>query len=84
MENKYPPRNKVYPWATWMDGEWHELTQGNEFRVTPETFRIIACGYARSHGMKAETRLLKKGGKKIAIRFVPAPAKIATKKTTRK
>lgn len=56
-----PHGRSKYPWDDWFDGQVWELTPGEDFTVTIESFRSTAIGKASSLGGILRTRVA--GGK---------------------
>ncbi len=64
---EYPARNRKHPWAKWLDGNWHELTEKVDFDVPARNMRIQVLTYCRNNGIKVETRILA-DNKRLALR----------------
>lgn len=52
-------REATYPWEEWTDGEIRELVKGVHFKGSVKSMRQTIGKYARSHGLKHKTRLVK-------------------------
>ncbi|MFE7278550.1 hypothetical protein [Streptomyces sp. NPDC057623] len=57
---------KIYPWATWMNGELHTLKRGTDFEKDPNEFGKTARKYARRYGKRAVVRTI---GDQVFLQF---------------
>jgi hypothetical protein len=46
-----------YPWAEWLDGDVWELVKGEDFTVSPYSFKCVAHQAARRAGLAPTIRI---------------------------
>lgn len=46
---------RMYPWDRWLDGQIWQLVSGEDFRITPVSFRRLAFAAARKRGIRVKT-----------------------------
>lgn len=56
-----------YPWKEWFDGRVWQLTQGEDFSVSVESFRSTICASANRMHIKVVTR---RKGKDLYIQAI--------------
>lgn len=61
--------NRLYPWETWSDGQWWQLTQGDDYQNTPRSFAAIVYKYASRNGLRATIAQWEHG---VLLRLTPA------------
>jgi hypothetical protein len=62
-------RPQKYPWATWLNGQEHEIILGKDIECSVVTFRANLWKHSQRAGMKTITRLeeRKVGRKTISV-----------------
>jgi len=45
--------NNKYPWQEWLDGRIWKATLGEDFHITPESFKASVYNAAQARGKKA-------------------------------
>lgn len=48
--------DRIYNWSLWLDGRVHELVEGEDFTVKPESMRAMAFTQAKRLGVPVKTR----------------------------
>ena len=52
-------RPEDHPWASWFDGQTHELVRGEDYAAdSPSSFRSTVYSAARRYGVKVETAII--------------------------
>ncbi len=68
--SSFPKRHRgrppLYPWDKWTNGEVYELTQGEDFKTNPASFRALVHRTAKSRGLAAQTTIRKN---QVVIQF---------------
>lgn len=59
-----------YPWATWLDGEYHVIMRGREFVISKERMRMQILNRAKLEGLVAWTESLE--GDLLGFQFFPS------------
>ena len=61
-------RPPEYPWEEWTDGRPWEARQGEDFTVSPASFRKALARHAGRHGLQVHTRTIPGG---VQFQFHP-------------
>jgi hypothetical protein len=58
-----------YPWDNWSDGTVRVVTHGVDFSCSIASFRTVAHAWARNHGMKLQTTVIRREDEPDQLRF---------------
>jgi hypothetical protein len=61
---------RKYPWHEWTDGRVWRAVQGEDFAVSPATFRSSLTNRASKQGMKCTSRVNTREGT-VEFQFIP-------------
>ncbi len=67
-------RAELYPWAQWLDGEPHLLREGEDFKVSYDSFRASAHQAAKRYQLKVKVKKLTE--KDVVYTISPTGSKI--------
>ncbi len=59
-----------YPWAEWVDGDWHEVQRGVDYEQPTESFRAYLYNYAARHDMQVMTQIVSRKEDILAFCFI--------------
>lgn len=65
MSNRGPGRPSKYPWDVWLDGETRTLIRGEDFDISPASFRNIVLQAADRRDLLVSTS---RSGDAVTIR----------------
>lgn len=51
------PHREIHPWDLWLNGQWWELTRGEDFDTTANAIKAGAFYAAQRRGIKATVRV---------------------------
>jgi hypothetical protein len=73
---EFPRRHRgrppIYDWDKFSDGQTWVCRQGQDFNITPVSFRALVHRTANARGMKAETTINKRD-QSVTFRFFEGP-----------
>jgi len=61
-------QNRIYPWDEWANGSVWQVKRGEDFHVSPGTFRGNVAVTARRRGLRAVTSI---NGDVVTFQFLP-------------
>lgn len=60
-----------YPWESWTDGQWHDVTRGVDFTCTAASFKSYLYSYAMDHDLYVRT--MRVSSTEVAFQFGDKP-----------
>lgn len=64
-------RKSIYPWAEWLDMEWHSARYGVDFTCSLGSFRSYLYNYALGHHLLVRVEIVSKVDRIVRFCFWP-------------